>query len=157
MREQLSMAFQEAVSSTLERFAFTFLDFIEEGSFDGKLEDYIYVEMSFGGIADGSISLAAPEPFCQSLAANVLGVDTGSTDMSEMEDALKEFLNIVCGQLTYDLYGDTPAFDLTVPSVRHIDQGKWREFMASGETVRFWAEDQPLLGRLMVSEDQVVR
>jgi CheY-specific phosphatase CheX len=153
MRNKYAAAFHEAVASTLERFAFTFLDFEEEGNFEGLPEDYIYVVMSFSGIADGSVSLAAPEQFCRGLAANALGVETDATDMAVAEDALKELLNIVCGQLTYDLFGDDPVFDLTVPNARHIDQGKWRELAASNDVVRFWVEEQPLLGRLMISDD----
>jgi hypothetical protein len=155
MKSHYTAAFQDAVASALEGFAFTFLDSEEDGDFKGLPEDYVYVEMSFSGVADGLVSLAAPAICCRGLTASALGVEPDTTDIADAEDTLKELLNIVCGQLTHALFGAGPVFDLTVPSVRHIDQGKWREFLANRDTMRFWAEDQPLLGRFMISDDGV--
>ena len=151
MKDSYALDFREAVSDTLEQFAFTFLDVEEDACFNAMTNDYIYVEMGFSGPVDGTVSLCASVDFCNHLAANVLGDDSDAVDMAMSEDVLKEFLNVMCGQLTCSLFGDPHVFNLTVPSVQHIDQNKWHELLASFGTIRFWVEGHPLLGRLMIA------
>ena len=66
----------------------------------------------------------------------------------EAEDAIKELVNIVCGELTPSLFGDREVFDLTVPRLYRIDWSKWQELAADADTIRLWVEDKPILASL---------
>jgi CheY-specific phosphatase CheX len=114
--------------------------------------------MGFDGPFKGSLALAVPEPFGGQVAANVLGLDmddpkteNGTVCQTETNcavDALKELLNVTCGNLLTAIAGDEPVFDLTVPEVTLLSEDEWRATPGLPDAVGFLVEDWPVFLRL---------
>ena len=140
--------FQGVVTDILERYAFMFAESEAEEDNADPAGDYLYVTISFKGLGNGSVSLAAPEMLCRELAANLLGVDVDDAGEEAAQDALKELLNVVCGQLVETLFGNKGIVDLTVPALEKINREEWKVLRADPEMIRLFVEDQPLLASL---------
>ena len=85
---------------------------------DGQEETLQAVEIFFTGPVCGCIVIACHKDFMTTLAANVLGIDEEKLEKdSDRIDALKEFLNILCGNFLTSLTGTGEVFDLSIPKV----------------------------------------
>ena len=145
-------AFLEVLSGVLERFAFMFVESADECGAEGDVKGaYLYAVITFTGRTQGAISLAAPDDLCREMAANVLGMDPSETVETAGEDALKELVNIICGELTVALYGNEDVFNLTVPNLYRVDRSKWRELGADSDSVKLSLEGKPLVANLMIA------
>ena len=72
--------------------------------------------MTYSGGMTGSISLIVPDDVCPEIAANVLGKDPDDAIVAaQSADALKEVLNVLCGNILTAVAGESPVFDLSVP------------------------------------------
>lgn len=79
------------------------------------------VEMSFAGPVSGHLAIACEENFMTSLAANILGIDEKElVEEADKIDALKELLNVICGNFITSLEGSRGVFNLTIPTIRTI-------------------------------------
>lgn len=98
---------------------------------DAPEVNFQMVEISFTGPVSGSLAIECDGRFMTSLAANVLGLD--EEDLSEEADkidALKELVNIICGNFITSLGGSRAVFDLTIPTIRTTGStGKLRDEM----------------------------
>jgi len=144
--------FRNAVTEVLEQFAFMFPDDEPAPGLPDWPGECLHAAMSYTGPARGSVSLAAPAALCAELAANVLGAEPGQVGPEAAEDALKELLNIICGKVTADLYGEEAVIDLTVPTVAEIDAGQWRELSGDSRRLRFTIEQKPMLAALQPAD-----
>lgn len=71
-----------------------------------------------GGAHHGTARVWCSRVFAQRLAANLLGLEPGEgTVQVGAEDALREFLNVLCGQLVTTWYGTQDVFNLSIPEV----------------------------------------
>ena len=108
--------------------------------------------MQFSGDATGSLEIAVPVPMCAVIACNVLGVDPGDSLVKEQElDALKEVLNIICGNLLVEIVGDEAIVDLTVPETSQIDRAGWLTMQDDPVCEAFVVDDYPVLLRLVMA------
>jgi len=85
----------------------------------------LWLETTIGykGPATGMLKLWCPSEFGVLLAANLLGIDPEDDDAeSKAPDAVREFMNIVCGQFVTAVHGTESVFDLTIPATRTLDQ-----------------------------------
>ena len=57
------------------------------------------------------------------LSANMLGVDDQDTDREQRLDALKETINILCGNLLPALAGKEAVFDIGAPKIEGEEEG----------------------------------
>lgn len=74
--------------------------------------------MHFEGVIAGKVSILAQLPFLQTLARNLLGIDSDQTpSISESEDAFKEMANVILGNYLTEAYGPDTPFVLTNPQV----------------------------------------
>jgi hypothetical protein len=74
-------------------------------------------EISYDGPAQGTLSCWCTREFAAQLAANLLGTEVNACDPApETEDALREFMNVLCGQLVVAWYGKTDVFSLGIPT-----------------------------------------
>ena len=136
----------KVLESVLEQLAFMFGEVVGKEELITEGERYLHATMGFKGSQSGILGVAVPAEIGVVLASNILGIDEGEEVASEKSvDALKEFLNIVCGQLLTTVYGDAPVFDLTVPEVREIDQADWRKLVDNPDTIGMMVEDVPLI------------
>lgn len=140
---------EKTVADVLERFTFMFTEMPDE-AVEAWSGESLYATITFEGDVSGALCITAPDVLCREIAANVLGVtDPDDITPETGEDALKELLNIICGELVAELYGTRAVFDLTVPSLSRIDRSKWRELAADGENIRVLVDEYPLLVSLV--------
>lgn len=130
----------------LERLAFTFGDPTPKRELPRLHEPCFAAEMTFSGSQSGALALVVPESMCPELAANILGMDKDDEMAVQcVHDALKELLNIICGQLLTAVAGEEPVFDLSVPQTTRCTPEQWAAWFDDPETVAFLVEDSPAL------------
>lgn len=109
---------ERTFAMVLEKQVFMFAEPIDPAGFDPGGGAWLAVTMGFSGEFPGRVLLAAPEAMAPEVAANFLGVDSCSeAAIAEAPDAIKELLNILCGNLLTALAGVEPVFELTTPRV----------------------------------------
>jgi chemotaxis protein CheY-P-specific phosphatase CheC len=135
-------------SQVAENLAFMFIDTPEDEDFDLGVTKFVRASMRFHGPFAGRLAIAVPEAMCPEIAANVLGLDPGDELVTNQPyDALKELLNVTCGNLLTAVAGDDPVFDLTVPEVEPLNRDAWDAFKEEAGVVSFVVEDKPVLLR----------
>lgn len=82
---------------------------------------WLETTISYDGPATGTLKFQCTSEFGVLLAANLLGINPQDDDAeSQAHDAVKELMNIVCGQFVTAIYGIEHVFDLTVPQTREL-------------------------------------
>ena len=100
---------------TLEKLAFIFA-MPEEEEMEPKEGETIDVAVSFNGPFSGSMMILYPSTDLTELAANMLGLDDDDEISGEHKlDALKETINIICGNILPAVGGDAAVFDIDAP------------------------------------------
>ena len=144
---------REHFSEILENLAFMFVEDTEDGKVPGYPGAAVEVAMGFKGPFTGELVMAVPEEMCPELAANVLGLNADDElILNNPYDALKELLNVTCGNMLTAIAGEEPVFDLSIPEVKPLDEAEWQELAASEGVVGAVADDQPVLLRLTTTQ-----
>lgn len=99
--------------------------------------------ISFQGVVNGSYFIVCQEAFARTLAANLLGSEI-ETNESVTNDALKEMINVISGNLLTMSFGEDTVFDLSVPQVDKITPDEVRKFDVK-QTISFVADCEPVL------------
>lgn len=132
----------------VETLAFMFADPADKEDIETDSPECIKVRMSFSGAKCGRLELAAHTELCAQLTANVLGLDLDDALVrTQADDALKELLNVTCGNLLTALAGQDPVFDLSLPEIAPLDEAGWRAFLEDDDTLAFDVDDNPVLLR----------
>ena len=153
METDHSETLAEVFAEVLESLAFMFVDDPDEDEPFEPDGGAILAVMKFTGPFNGELAIAAPDEMCPELAANVLGLEPDDEIVqANPYDALKELLNVACGNLLTAIAGDEPVFDLTPPEVAPMDAAAWNAMKEAGGAVPFLVDDQPVLLRLTTSE-----
>ena len=102
------------LSEVLANLAFMFTD---DGECDVSAgERWLETTIRYDGPVSGTLRLVSTRTFATQMAANLLGVDADeNTTEEEAVDAIKEFMNVVCGQYVTAAYGTAGLFNLTIP------------------------------------------
>ena len=116
--------FIEALSNVLENMAFIFTEELPTEKLSINPGEFLAAEMTFHGPNRGRVSLLVQYPFITLLAVNMLGAEEGEVTEAIAFDALKELLNMACGQFLTSRFGSEPVFDLTVPEIRNVEAAK---------------------------------
>ncbi len=141
----------QVFSQVAQELAFMFTEPAEDEVLPAVGPSFVLARMTFTGPINGKLAIAVPEDMCPEIAANVLGVDLDDDTMTvEPEDALKELLNVTCGNLLTAMAGEQPIFDLTVPAVQHLDTQAWQAMQNMSDTTLVLVDDSPVLLRLDV-------
>jgi len=81
-------------------------------------QEWLCANVTYRGPMGGVINCWCTRPFANELAANLLGMDPSSPDAAaQAQDAVREFMNILCGNLVTERFGCEPVFDLNIPTV----------------------------------------
>lgn len=140
MSEQACKTLETVFPEILQQAAFAF----GELSVPAELpfpENGLLGRIQFGGTSRGTVELAVPSELAGELAANALGLEPGDELVPEhAHDALRELLNIVCGNLLSAWAGENAVFDLTQPEVEPLTVDAWNT-LASAEGVRAFLVD----------------
>jgi CheY-specific phosphatase CheX len=140
-----------------ESMTFMFADPIAPTDIPSDAAEYVQASMGFVGPVRGSLVLAVPSDKCSLIASNILGLDANDKAVTERaHDAIKELLNVTCGQVLTAMAGETPVFDLTVPSIRILSTEEWQSFLVSQGSVTFMMDDSPVALQLTVEDKPTV-
>lgn len=136
-----------------ENLAFMFVETPEGEEFETLETDFVKAHMCFTGPFRGTLSIAVPRAMCPEIAASVLGLDPDDELVTRQPcDALKELLNVTCGNVLTAIAGEEPVFDLTVPELTELDLESWEAFSKSRGAIRFLVEDSPVVLQILIDE-----
>lgn len=143
MPQQKTATLAAIFSEVLANLAFMFND--DEAADPSPGELWFETHIGYRGSERGMLYLRCTMEFASLLASNLLGVDPQDEDAeAKAIDSVKEFMNIVCGQLITTWYGDDEVFDLTIP-----------ETTALAETPELNVEDNDNLTTMSVEGHRV--
>jgi hypothetical protein len=141
------------LSDVLEKLAFMFGEETPPEELPPSESGYMQARMAFSGPIKGRLALAVSDEMCPEIAANILGVEPfDERVMEKAQDALKELLNITCGQTLTALAGDEPVFDLSVPEASPMDAEAWNELIARPGAATMLADEYPVVLHLEMDE-----
>ncbi len=144
---------QDVFCDVLEQLAFMFGEPVDKEELVKNNTKHVQAHMSFSGDQSGEIFVTVPSDMCPELAANVLGVEPDDERVFDLaNDALKEILNITCGQLLTTVIGVEPVFDLSVPDINNINPRKWSKLLEEPESLGFLVDDYPVLLNFIIKE-----
>ena len=81
------------------------------------VDEWTTVSVEFSGPFGGRLYLALPSEMLPILGANMLGMVEGPPGRAEQLDALKEFINVVCGNLLPTIAGAEAVFNVGAPQL----------------------------------------
>lgn len=135
MNAAISARLAEVTTDTLERLAFIFASPVVDApaAEESALET---VRVDFSGAFTGGLELSLSASVLAELAANMLGADEGLTlTVDEQRDALKELVNVVCGNLLPAIAGHAQEFSIGTPYPANADRHGWEALVAASHLV----------------------
>lgn len=100
--------------------------------------------IGYRGPHQGDLRLRCPARLALVVASNLLDLDPeAAASARQAADALKELLNVICGQLVIMLYGRQAAFDLDIPRLMALAAAPGR-LPDSPDGVEIYVEGYPL-------------
>lgn len=135
---------------TLQDFAFIFAEPDEDGGgCDHEPEAVLSARIGFTGDSEqGEMQVVMPLETCREMAANVLGADETEVSDEAVEDAIREWGNIVTGALVVALFGVEKVFTLSAPVAERLSAADAREVVAQDGVVSLNADDHRICGLL---------
>ena len=138
-------------SEVMANLAFMFPDQEEVEAAPGDL--WLETTISYKGSHCGTLHFRCTREFSFVLASNLLGLEPDDESVeSKADDAVKEFLNVVCGQLVTALHGTEEVFNLTIPEIWEMSESpdqtpdgsrEWSKAYVTGHQVQFAYESSP--------------
>ena len=117
MNAAISGMLTDVVVDTLEKLAFLFAVPLE-GSAPEDTQELATVQVRFSGPLCGGMQLSLSLPVLAELAGNMLGADDGSAlSADEQHDAMRELINVVCGNLLPLIAGNSAEFNIQTPFI----------------------------------------
>lgn len=111
-------------------------------------EAAVIASVSFKGIFDGKLEMLVSPGILPELAGNMLGIDDSETVTEEDQyDAIKELVNVICGNLLPELAGKQAIFKVGVPHICEENRSIGEKPLAK---VRMMVEDERCEIRLWV-------
>jgi CheY-specific phosphatase CheX len=125
MPEQIREALSQVAVDTFEKLAFMFA-FPEDGGQTEQMKDMVSASVVFSGPFSGLVTIRISGAVLPELAANMLGMDDeADVTLDQQHDALKETLNVICGNLLPAIAGQEPIFNMEMPRI--LSQGEISE------------------------------
>jgi CheY-specific phosphatase CheX len=117
MSAAISEILTGVVADTLEKLAFLFAVPLE-GPAPEDTQALATVRVRFSGPLCGGMQLSLSQPVLAELAGNMLGADDGSAlSADEQHDALRELINVICGNLLPLICGNSAEFNIQTPFI----------------------------------------
>lgn len=121
MQDQTTETLTTIFSEVLADLAFMFTDQEPRDMTPGG--EWLETTIGYAGCNTGVLRLRCTRVFAIQLAANLLGLDPDDVETEHSaKDAVKEFVNVVCGQFITAAYGTEEVFDLTIPQVVELPE-----------------------------------
>lgn len=135
----------EVFADVLGRFAFLFLSPQEGAALPLRGRDFLCASVRFAGPFSGWITLYAAPSFGVLTAANVLGVEQKAVTSEQAEDALKELVHVVCGELLEALAGRDVLFEPETPALQNVTASVCRAAVNRPGALTMLVEQEPLI------------
>ena len=121
MQDQKKATLQTIFSDVLADLAFMFTD--DDLVMDTDVDPIWYeTQIGYEGPVSGTLRFRCPAGFATLLAGNLLGTSPEDDDAEfNARDAVKEFMNIVCGQFITAVHGTEDVYNLTIPEIGQIE------------------------------------
>lgn len=117
MNAAISGILTDVVIDTLQKLAFLFAAPLE-GPAPEDTRELATVRVRFSGPVCGGMQLGLSRPVLAELAGNMLGADDASAlSADEQYDALRELINVICGNLVPMIGGGTAEFNIQTPFI----------------------------------------
>ena len=117
MEPQLKPILTAIAGDTLEKLAFLFTFGDDERDHDGP-DPVMTGRVDFNGHFDGTLGMRISASVIPELAGNMLGADDDAEiPQAEQQDAVKEILNVICGNLLPAIAGDQVEFNIEAPQI----------------------------------------
>ena len=124
---------------TLEKLAFIFA-MPEEEDTEPEGEEAFAVAVDFTGPFSGSMLIRYPVEDLDELAVNMLGIDDEEEITGDQKiDALKETVNIICGNVLPAIGGKTAVFDISAPMF--VDESEPRPDISAAVKVQLGLDE----------------
>ncbi len=146
MSEKAVDILKEVFTEVLEKQAFMFAVSADRSEFPSEALECVSTEIGFSGNCNGEIHMTVPEHLAVELAANIIGLDVDDDAVDEKAlDALREILNIVCGNFITRLYGNTVDMSQTIPETSRKNPNYWAGLLKCSGTQCFLVDDIPVM------------
>jgi chemotaxis protein CheY-P-specific phosphatase CheC len=125
MTQKHSELLMEVAGQTLEQLAFIF-SFPDDMDTDAVWEEEMTgCHVTFRGPLQGDLLLIISNAAMPELASNMLGMDEEETPPEDQQkDAVKEALNVICGNLLPKIGGVEAVFDIQAPEILEAGAAK---------------------------------
>ncbi|MBI5590571.1 MAG: chemotaxis protein CheX [Deltaproteobacteria bacterium] len=142
MGDTKKMALAKVVKDSMEKLAFMF--FVSDAFREPvQFQDAVTAEVSYTGVFSGRLAMVMTEPVLTELAANMLGIDGEDVEQNHLHDALKETVNIICGNWLPIEGGDEAVFHIDAPRI----------LSPSEATAAFTRQSPSILEKMSVDEE----
>jgi CheY-specific phosphatase CheX len=115
MNSKISKTMSHVAIETLEQLAFIFSSPLE--NVDMLNHDATAASVSFSGPFSGRLMIKIDTAPVRELVSNMLGTDEDEINEEQKYDAIKETLNILCGNLLPEIAGDQDIFSMKTPYI----------------------------------------
>jgi len=125
MQHEHSELLMEVAGETLEQLAFMF-SFPDDMDPDAIWEESVTgCHVSFTGHTPGGLLMLISSAALPELAANMLGLEEDETPpVDQQKDALREALNVICGNLLPRVGGVEAVFDIQAPEILETEAAR---------------------------------
>ena len=139
MHNDLETLLTEVAEDTLAAMAFLLPS--DEAAADAEPSDAeVAVEIAFSGPFCGGMRLTVAESMLPLLAANILGSEDGAASQEEQLDALKETLNVICGNLLPRIASPQEVFHVASPQMATDDAAARADAAEPEASACVWTE-----------------
>ncbi|OQX27937.1 MAG: hypothetical protein BWK80_02820 [Desulfobacteraceae bacterium IS3] len=120
--EQIKETLYNVAGEVLEKLAFIF-SFPEEEREPMDYSDAVIARVSFTGPFKGTLTMAVSAEVIPEIAGNMLGLEDNFDSTKEQQgDALKELINVICGNLLPVIAGKQTVFNVEAPGIIAADE-----------------------------------
>jgi len=117
MSDRMNNVISNVVIETIEKLVFMFASPYDPENSTGE-DPGTGVSVSFKGPFSGTLGMKVSGEVLSEIAANMLGVDDeGEITIEDKKDALKETINIICGNILPAIAGKQAVFDIDAPEI----------------------------------------
>ncbi|GBC60040.1 hypothetical protein DENIS_0982 [Desulfonema ishimotonii] len=116
MKHPIEKVLYSVADEVLGKLAFIF-SFPEHERAPMNTADAVAASVSFKGPFDGNLTMFISGAVLPELTGNMLGVDDASTTEAQQFDALRELINVICGNLLPRIAGKRSVFNVSSPRI----------------------------------------
>jgi len=117
MKDVIKQILYQVTEDVLGKLAFMF-SFPDDERELIENDSVLTASVSFDGLYKGRVVMMISDHILPELAGNMLGIEEDETTTSEQQyDALKELINVICGNLLPEIAGKEAIFKVGLPQI----------------------------------------